>query len=626
MKLKVYLLAFFLLFVAAGFSFNIRAKSLHVFQTDPAVQTLAQVPGSQILKPSQNVISENTSHPGRRYFVEGQYKSAVLELLKQARAKKDNPTPFYYLGVLYYDLGYYHLALQWFERALKIAPKEPKVLLGLGNAYKMAGLHDSALIVFTRLISLDPGISVLLPSFSDVSKLYFDRGTFFMKKKLFEAAAMQFKKAYEVEPSATAMVYAGQAYMSMGWTRQAEQSFKEAINRDPNNPNAHLAYARLLYKNRDFQDAVQEFQKAVEFQQMTGGVSRDAMLGLGYALYLLGKEKEKEAKESLKRGLEVNPQEAVHHFNWGLAYARAFSFDKAKTSFEKAVYSDPDHTWAQMNLGIAIVNKLLFEEANPKPETVVTALGEESEIGKAQLETAAMFRLKRALQLYPYLYKAHFYLGMLYLRQGNLEKAVSELKQAVALKPGVAVNYHLLGIALGNLGHSEEALRLLRKTVRMAPKNSAAYISLGIACTNLDLFYPCAFNAFHRAAALDPQSQEAYYSLAAVYEILGFRNYARESAQRAVGLDPDYVERLLRLGSTQFGKGMVNDTISIYRTITRIDPKSPKPHYTLGLLYYVKGYRNLAVQELELAIRLDPTESSTANIAKVLLNELRGRK
>lgn len=560
------------------------------------------------------------------YFLSGNYKAAAFELFTQIKQNPKNPVPYYHLGTLYLDAGNGKEAVRYLEKAMRLKPDDIKVAGALATAYKSVGRVNDALIVVAHIVKkqkkIEKAAQIILyaPTFVDSTKIFYDRGLLSFQKEQYGKAFFEFKRACEFIDLAQCAYYKGKIHIQQRRFREAETAFADAITKDPTNPDFYIEIGKVYFRSRMYDKALANFSQALK----QDGNAREAYFGRGNTYYRL--QKPDDAKTDFKAGLAIDPSLAPYHFNWGWAYLKAGSYDKAIDEFIKTVTSNMNHTQAHLYLAIAIINKVLHEQANPKPQGVNFGV---EETPPEELLGVASTELKRALQLYPFQAKAHFYLGLYHLMQkkasdDNVRAAFLELKQSVDLEPGNALYHHLLGIAYSRIGAVEEAIREIRKCVRISPRDSDAYFSLGVVFVNMDKL-ELARSAFLKVIAIDPDNQDGHFSLASTYFAMGLRDAALKEVKKAVGLDPDYLNTLLAQGSEYYKKGMLNQAIDVYKTMTYYDPKSARPHYLLGLLYYVKGLYPQSLREFNTALKLDPSQR-VASVASYIVRDLRRKK
>ncbi len=81
----------------------------------------------------------------------------INELKRRLEADPEDAVAAATLGGMYYQVGMWEQALQFYDIALSIAPDDPNLLTDSGNAHREIGDHDKALDSFRRAHELDPG-------------------------------------------------------------------------------------------------------------------------------------------------------------------------------------------------------------------------------------------------------------------------------------------------------------------------------------------------------------------------------------------------------------------------------------------------------------------------------------
>jgi tetratricopeptide (TPR) repeat protein len=114
--------------------------------------------------------------------------------------------------------------------------------------------------------------------------------------------------------------------------------------------------------------------------------------------------------------------------------------------------------------------------------------------------------LRQATLLDPTLGPAHFELGVLYLQQGDYDRARASCELAVKHLPGVALPLNNLALALKATGHLKEAAEQFELAVQADPKYADAWGNLFIVRSELGL--ASAAQARTQAVKLSPQLAE----------------------------------------------------------------------------------------------------------------------
>jgi ribosomal protein S12 methylthiotransferase accessory factor len=152
---------------------------------------------------------------------------------------------------------------------------------------------------------------------------------------------------------------------------------------------------------------------------------------------------------------------------------------------------------------------------------------------------AAMARLHQINKNMPGKYYVHFYLGQVYLNQGDYAQAITHLNQASDLEPpdeDLAAIYTYIGIAHKEMAHYAEALAVLTKADKIDPERTDTLNLIGF-CHFKQKAYEQAIAIFQRVIVLNPSSAIDYANLAVNYRALGDTAKAIEYYQLALSLD-----------------------------------------------------------------------------------------
>jgi eukaryotic-like serine/threonine-protein kinase len=139
------------------------------------------------------------------------------------------------LGRLHTGLGQFDLALQEFQKALAINPRDPDVLSGTASVYEHMGRTADAEAEYKKAIALRP----------DYWDSYNSLGGFYDRQQEYPEAVAQYKKVIELTPdNAAAYSNLGAEYMSIGdaaSNQLAESALKKSIEIAP----TYAGYANL---------------------------------------------------------------------------------------------------------------------------------------------------------------------------------------------------------------------------------------------------------------------------------------------------------------------------------------------------------------------------------------------
>ena len=83
-------------------------------------------------------------------------EARLKTLVAAAGSQPTNPAPRVQLGNLYFDAERYTDAVQWYEDALRLQPKDANVSTDLGVAYYYVNQPDKAIQQFEQSLKIDP--------------------------------------------------------------------------------------------------------------------------------------------------------------------------------------------------------------------------------------------------------------------------------------------------------------------------------------------------------------------------------------------------------------------------------------------------------------------------------------
>jgi tetratricopeptide (TPR) repeat protein len=242
--------------------------------------------------------------------------------------------------------------------------------------------------------------------------------------------------------------------------------------------------------------------------------------------------------------------------------------------------------------------------------------------------------------------EAYKYLGVLYLEQGEFERAEQHFKMSrmTGTNPDVLT---LLGVARFRLDkilparrayrraiatdsnykeayynlaltfRHKKALRLFQKAVELDPKYAAAHRELGWELKRARQ-YPDAETYIKRAIKLDETDSWAYIYLGNLMWRIAKHKDAEQAYKTAIKACPKAGTPYWCLADFYKYQGRHKEAKGLYKKATLLDPDSSVAHFRLGLYLKQLGESVTAKRHLERALRLDPDFESV----KTALDEL----
>ena len=328
---------------------------------------------------------------------------------------------------------------------------------------------------------------------------------------------------------------------------------------------------RILDNDENIDYAITAFQRSID---------NDPNFGLAYAhlgqayVEKFRTTRQAEAVETARRdcdsSLRLNPNLSEAHVCVGRVNTVSGEYEKAALEFERAIEIEPTADQAYRGLGAA-------DEARGRVEEAELAY-------------------RRAIDSRPHYAEAYVWLGDFYLGQNRHADAIAQFRHALTLAPDDGVILLSLGLAYANTGQFDDAIATLQKGITVRPR----YVMFN----NLGLTYMRA----RRLAEAIPVLEVAV-RLAHDYRTTG--NLARAYYWTAGTREkaPAMYERAIKEGEEEL----------------RINPRNADVHILFARYYSMINRRAQALNHLEYALTVRPTNSHYLVIAAGAQNQLGDR-
>lgn len=287
---------------------------------------------------------------------------------------------------------------------------------------------------------------------------------------------------------------------------QAESMYRQALEREPENPDALYFLGAIAYQTGKYVAAEEHLRRAIRIHAGAPAYHN----GLGLVLQGLGRFEE--AISCYEAALKINPKFVEAYSNLGNAFRLQGRLADAAAAYQQALSVQPRLADAHCGLGM------------------VYALQENR--GK---EARACF--DRALALNPMHVDAHNGLGLLSVQEGNRSEAEQRFRRALGLNPDFAEAHNNLGRVLASSGKPEEAEGRYRHAIRLNPGRPEFHVNLGVVLSEQGKFDE-AFSEYETALRLVPDSAQALQYKGIDLEKLGRLEEALSCYQRALSLTP----------------------------------------------------------------------------------------
>ncbi|HKT11952.1 MAG TPA: tetratricopeptide repeat protein [Terriglobia bacterium] len=351
-------------------------------------------------------------------------------------------------------------------------------------------------------------------------------------------AEASFRKAIELAPE-HALGYAdlGVLMLQTGRTEEAEQLFHAALNRDPNNFIARLGLGTTLLDLKQTQKA------ATNLMAVWDSDPGNFQAGYEYALTLRELKRPKEARSILSKIVPpASPAFAAKFYALsGAVAADLEDWHGAVRDYSRAYHFAPEETQIYSSWVWAAVkskDSTTIRELPPSP----AGLSPEQHFSLGILFASvgsfakAVPEFKTALKADPANDAAAYNLALSYQQLKQPLEATAVIQAALRQKPGAAL-YNLLATLEEGAGDYVQAARDFRQAVDLDSDNEEYYFDLGVECLSHYAFRP-ALDVFEVANQKFPGSLREKVGLG--YAHYGLHQYpeAEQAFLEALEINP----------------------------------------------------------------------------------------
>jgi TolB-like protein/tetratricopeptide (TPR) repeat protein/predicted Ser/Thr protein kinase len=316
----------------------------------------------------------------------------------------------------------------------------------------------------------------------------------------------------------------------------------------------------------------------------------------GEVVGALGIELTQAERELMAEAPAVDPEAYRLYQEGRKLWERRYTDDIRESTIilKRAVETDPDYTlaWAALADAYSLLRNPAYHFGT-KPYIELLRLYDT--YNKDGLEAA-----NRALQLDPNLAEAYAARGTL-LRWTDIEQAESDFRRAIELKPNYYWAHYFLAELLSEQGRHDEAIAESEITVSLEPKVPMIqdYHGVRLMCARQ---FDRAERQFEKARAMDPELGQIYLDFMQLYWLTGQYDKAIASWQTAAGIDGYDPQPFIDIFRAMKGELPVADVISTVEGFGSMYG----PTWSSCIFAWL-GEHDLAIAELDRAYELrDP--------------------
>lgn len=172
----------------------------------------------------------------------------------------------------------------------------------------------------------------------------YERGLSNLRDQQTSLALASFQEAISLDDQTAAYWNTlGWLYLQLGKLDEAVPRFRQAIKLQPDYAEAHLNLGVAHAEAARWEEAIAEYKKAIALPTLS--TPHVAHQNLGLALYHM--KRYREAEDSLRFAISLDPQLAAPYYHLGLVYAAENRSEDAKAVFRRARDLEPKSPFGQ---------------------------------------------------------------------------------------------------------------------------------------------------------------------------------------------------------------------------------------------------------------------------------------
>jgi tetratricopeptide (TPR) repeat protein len=226
------------------------------------------------------------------------YTEAIPDYDKAIELNPNNDEAFYYRALTNYYLEAYEKSLTDFDKAIELNPDVASMFYWRGESKYILKLYEEAIPDFSKSLELkkNDGYS------------YNGRANCYYMLKKYKEARIDYTKAIELSPdgATTYRRWRGICNYNLNYAQEALDDFKSFLAKDANDSYILLMAGHSLFVLKDFQQAVEYYNHAIEVQSDYS----DAYYWRGNAYFNLGKKTE--AKRDVDKAISLDPNNETY--------------------------------------------------------------------------------------------------------------------------------------------------------------------------------------------------------------------------------------------------------------------------------------------------------------------------
>ena len=434
---------------------------------------------------------------------------------------------------------------------------------------------------------------------------YAKRGNTKAKKKDYKGALSDYKKAYQLAPSANYKKKVQQLTSLAKKSSNSSSTKKKPSKKQMAQASAYSKRGNSKAKQKDYAGALKDFQRAYNLNPSSSNKKKIQQL-----TSILNKQGRNVASTPTKAKMppvsDIPTISPVKYANDIYNIAEAFELSsrnlaRATNVLESTNAKKVERVEMRRAPSTADLEQAARVEPNDFRKQV--DLARHYEAG-GRFEDAKEIYLKLAAQ-HPFNADAHFHLGSFYARFSQLTKARHAFDEAMDVQPNHRATIEAMATLFGSVEKQNLSQDILTKSAQRDPTGPGQRMkTIRTSLDNGD--YEYAVKLAIGGQDMFPRQSGFVYLKGLAYEGLGNLDKAKASYQEAIKQDPTHHESYVALANLYFAQGKHVYAALTYGDAIRIDPSDKDSRFKQGYSYFKANEWARAANTWEDLLHYDP--------------------
>lgn len=492
-------------------------------------------------------------------YVNGDYEAASVSLLNSLKLQP-HVTSFFYLGLSYYALQNYELALSQFQKTLDMRPSFVKARTLSAMTFLKQNRVDDAISQSYKAIEIDPSNAFA----------HHILGSAYLKKGMLDEGMTELEQATRLDPELVGpQLQKGLVHIAQGKTALGEEDLVQALKMAPEIQNTRLLLLSHYLRQQNYSAAITTVNE---------GLTGDPVDGLLYNILAgayFAQGKAVDAVNALNKSKAANPDYFTPYYNLASYYSSKGEYALARKEYLAILERDSVQTKALLSL--ASLSNLSGEQ-----DQIAQYLDQARTTGAIEAYLASALYLvnkkqftqslqtvNEGLSLHPESIALIELNGKLLSRSGdvqNAEKVFTELARLDSERGTPLLIRHYL-----QHGTAEQATKVARRFISEEPGSTTGYQLLaGIQSWQKE--YSAAFQTLENGLIQVKERQRLEMQIGSLYEKTDEDINAKNIYEKITERLPDYAPALFARASIFHRHGDMRKAQDLYRQVLKQSP------------------------------------------------------